>query len=93
MASRPASPRAEIIGIYGGFLKMMTCKMFGQVPEAVGVMWHYTAVFKDSMGFGRKVEKWLDPNLAAFAHMAAASLIGCRFCLDLNYFMARNRGS
>ena len=57
-------------------------------------MWHYPAVLKDMMGFGRKVEKWdrLDRNLASFAHMAAASLIGCSFCLDLNYFMAHNKG-
>jgi alkylhydroperoxidase family enzyme len=73
---------------------MMTRKMLGHVPEPVGVMWHYPAVLKDTMGFGRKVEKWdrLDPNLASFAHMAAASLIGCSFCLDFNYFMARNKG-
>ena len=57
-------------------------------------MWHYPAVLKDTMGFGRKTEKWdrLDPNLASFAHMAAASLVGCSFCLDLNYFMAHNKG-
>ena len=94
MASKTRIPKAEIAGIYGGLLKMMTRKMLGHVPEPVGVMWHYPAVLKDTMGFGRKVEKWdrLDPNLASFAHMAAASLIGCSFCLDFNYFMARNKG-
>ena len=57
-------------------------------------MWHYPAVLKDSMGFGRKVEKWdrLDRNLATFANMAAASVVGCSFCLDFNYFMAHNKG-
>ena len=46
------------------------------------------------MGFGRKADKWdrLDPNLASFAAMAAAGLVGCSFCLDLGYFMAHNRG-
>jgi AhpD family alkylhydroperoxidase len=46
------------------------------------------------MGLGRKVEKWdrLDPNLASFASMAAAGVVGCSFCLDLGYFMAHNRG-
>jgi AhpD family alkylhydroperoxidase len=46
------------------------------------------------MGFGRKVDSWnrLDPNLASFAAMAAAGVVGCSFCLDLHYFMTHNRG-
>jgi alkylhydroperoxidase family enzyme len=94
MATKTRVPKAEIAGIYGYLVKKLTRKMLGHVPESVGVMWHYPAVFKDMMGFGRKIEKWdrLDRNLAAFAHMAAASLIGCSFCLDLNYFMAHNKG-
>jgi alkylhydroperoxidase family enzyme len=94
MANQTRVPKARITGIYGGLLKMMARKMLGAVPEGAEVMWHYPAVLKDMMGFGRKVEKWnrLDRNLASFAHMAAASVIGCSFCVDLNYFMAHNRG-
>lgn len=94
MTSQTRVPKAEITGIYGGLLKMMVCKMLGRVPASLAVMWHNQAVFKDMMKFGRKVEKWdrLDPNLSSLAHMATASLIGCSFCLDLNYFMAYNRG-
>jgi alkylhydroperoxidase family enzyme len=98
MATTTAStlriPKAEITGIYGFFLKTMSRKMLGTVPESAAVMWHHPAVLKDMMGIGRKADKWdrLDPNLASFAAMAAAGLIGCSFCLDLNYFMAHNRG-
>ncbi|SOE01277.1 carboxymuconolactone decarboxylase family protein [Blastococcus haudaquaticus] len=94
MTSSTRVPAAEITGVYGGLLKIVMRKMFGQVPEAAGVMWHYPAVFKDSMGFGRKVDSWnrLDPNLASFAAMTAAGVVGCSFCLDLHYFMAHNRG-
>lgn len=94
MASNTRVPKAEITGIYGFLLKTMSRKMFGHVPESVGVMWHYPAVLKDLMGFGRKADKWdrLDPNLASFAAMAAAGAVGCSFCLDFNYFMAHNRG-
>jgi AhpD family alkylhydroperoxidase len=94
MISNTRVPKAKITGIYGGLLKMMARKMLGAVPEGAEVMWHYPAVLKDMMGFGRKVEKWdrLDRNLASLAHMAAASVIGCSFCLDLHYFMAHNRG-
>ncbi len=94
MASSTRVPPTEITGIYGSLLKTMTRKMIGQVPEGVGVMWHYPAVLKDMMGFGRKVDSWnrLDRNLASFATMAAAGVIGCSFCLDLHYFMTHNRG-
>ena len=76
------------------FLKTISRKMIGQVPESAGVFWHYPAVLKDLMGFGRKVDSWnrLDPNLASFAGMAAASSIGCSFCLDFHYFLTHNRG-
>jgi len=94
MASSTRVPATEITGIYGALLKTISRKMVGQVPEAAGVMWHYPAVFKDMMGFGRKVDRWnrLDRNLASYAAMAAAATIGCSFCLDLHYFLTHNRG-
>jgi len=94
MASSTRVPAAEITGIYGSLVKTMSRRMLGQVPDAAGVMWHYPAVFKDMMGFGRKVDSWnrLDPNLASFAAMAAAGVVGCSFCLDLHYFLTHNRG-
>lgn len=87
-------PEAEITGMFGFLVKTMTRRMFGQVPESLGVMWNNPRVLKDMMGLGRKVEKWhrLDPNLASFAHMAAASLVGCSACLDLHYFVTHNKG-
>jgi AhpD family alkylhydroperoxidase len=94
MTTSTRVPPTEITGIYGALLKTMSRRMLGQVPEAAGVMWHYPAVFKDMMGFGRKADSWnrLDPNLASFATMAAAGVVGCSFCLDLHYFMTHNRG-
>jgi AhpD family alkylhydroperoxidase len=94
MASSTRVPAIEITGIYGSLIKTMSRTMVGQVPEGVGVMWHYPAVLKDMMAFGRKVDSWnrLDRNLASFATMAAAAAIGCSFCLDFHYFMAHNRG-
>lgn len=87
-------PATEITGIYGTLLKTVSRTLLGQVPEGAAVMWHYPAVLKDSMAFGRKVDSWnrLDPDLASFAAMAAASTIGCSFCLDLHYFVTHDRG-
>jgi alkylhydroperoxidase family enzyme len=94
MSNTARVPAAEITGLYGGLLKMAMRRMAGEVPESAGVMWQNPRVFKDMLGFGRKVEKWdvLDPLLGTLATMAAASEIGCSFCLDLGYFMAHNNG-
>lgn len=87
-------PTAEVTGVYGALVKTAARKMLGRVPDSIGVLWHHPAVMKDAMGIGRKVEGWheLDANLATYAVMAAAATVGCSFCLDLNYFMSRNRG-
>lgn len=87
-------PATEIRGAYGAMVKMVMRKMVGNVPDSVGVLWNNPRVFKDMMGFNRRAEKWhdLDPNLGSLANMAAAAAVGCSFCLDLNYFMAHNRG-
>ncbi|HEY3734782.1 MAG TPA: carboxymuconolactone decarboxylase family protein [Streptosporangiaceae bacterium] len=87
-------PAAEITGVYGAVLKKITKKMFGDVPEPLGVMWHNRPVLRSGLGVGRKVAKWnaCDKSLKSYAHMAVASLIGCSFCLDLGYFQAHNEG-
>jgi AhpD family alkylhydroperoxidase len=94
MAGTTRIPKAEITGIYGYVLKRFSRKLLGEVPDALGVMWHNRAVLTSSMGFGRKVQKWnqLDPNLKSFAHMAVAAQVGCSWCLDFNYFHAHNEG-
>ncbi len=94
MASTPRIPKAEITGLYGYLLKRFSRKLLGEVPEPAEVMWHNRAVLTSSMAFGRKVQKWdqLDANLKSFAHMAVAALVGCSWCLDLNYFHAHNEG-
>ena len=94
MTGNTRIPATEITGITGALVKVMSRRMLGQVPESAMVMWNNPAVFKDMMTFGGKVERWrtLDANLASYAHMAAAAYVGCSFCLDLNYFMAHNRG-
>jgi AhpD family alkylhydroperoxidase len=94
MASTTRIPKAEITGLYGYLLKRFSRKLLGDVPEPAEVMWHNRAVLTSSTRFGRKVQQWdrLDPNLKSFAHMAVAALVGCSWCLDLNYFMAHNEG-
>jgi AhpD family alkylhydroperoxidase len=94
MTSNTRVPKAEITGVYGTVLKKMSKKMLGEVPEALGVMWHNRAVLSSAMRFGRKAQKWdqLDPDLKSFAGMAVAALVGCSWCLDFGYFHAHNEG-
>ncbi|MCL2541863.1 MAG: carboxymuconolactone decarboxylase family protein [Nocardioidaceae bacterium] len=84
----------EITGLYGAIVKRFAARMFGSVPESLGVMWHNVPVLKATMGFGQKTQKWdrCDESLKSFAHMAVASYVGCTWCLDFNYFMARDQG-
>src|SRR5215213_1332184 len=92
MTSTTRIPPAEITGIKGALMKRMATKMVGQVPTPLGVYWHNPKVLKASFAIGNKVEKWdtCDENLKSFAHMAVASLVGCTWCLDFNYFQAHN---
>ena len=87
-------PMAELSGVQGSLLKLAIRRKIGRVPDNVAVMWNHPAVFKDLMRAGARTEKWdrLDANLASFAVMAAAAEIGCGACLDLNYFLAHDRG-
>jgi alkylhydroperoxidase family enzyme len=94
MSGTTRIPKAELTGIYGAMVKRMSRKMLGDVAEPVEVAWHNRKVLNFSFSVGRKAEKWdqCDENLKSFAHMAAVSLVGCSFCLDLGYFMAHNEG-
>jgi alkylhydroperoxidase family enzyme len=94
MASNTRIPPTEVTGVYGALIKRFSKKMFGEVPDAIGVLWHNPPVLKTGMSIGQKVKKWnrCDENLKSFAHMAVASVIGCSFCLDLGYFEAYNQG-
>ena len=94
MTGNTRVPPTEITGLYGAVLKKFSKRMFGGVPESLGVMWHSKPVLKASLGLGRKSAKWnaCDKDLKSYAHMAVASLIGCSFCLDLGYFQAHNEG-
>jgi alkylhydroperoxidase family enzyme len=94
MSSSSRIPKAKLTGLYGALVKRMSRKMFGEVPEPVGVAWHNRRALNLSFSIGRKVQNLdqCDENLKSFAHMAVASLVGCSFCLDFGYFHAHNEG-
>jgi AhpD family alkylhydroperoxidase len=85
---------AAITGVKGTLIRRVIEKKLGKVPSAVGLYWHNPKVLSATFGFGGKVQKWdaCDEGLKSFAHIAVASLVGCSWCLDFNYFEARNKG-
>lgn len=87
-------PPKEITGPYGVMVKAFARRMFGRVPTSLGVMWHHVPLLKASMAYGQRIQRSheCDESLKSFAHMAVASMIGCTWCLDFNYFEAHNRG-
>jgi len=87
-------PAAPITGLYGALIKRFSIKMFGRVPEPLGVYFHNPAVLKSYLSVSTKSHKWhdCDPSLKSFAHMAVASMLGCSWCLDFGYFAAHSKG-
>lgn len=92
MAGSTRIPKAEITGFYGAMVKRLSKKLLGEVPTPLGVYWNNRPVLKGYFAISGRSKKWkaCDPNLKSFAHMAVASLVGCRWCLDFGYFEAHN---
>ena len=67
-------------------------KQLGAVPEPVEVQYNNLKVARSSQEFSAGVAAWdaADAGLKTFAHMAVAAQVGCSWCLDVNYFLARN---
>ena len=87
-------PKTEITGLFGAAAKRLSKRMLGEVPEQLEVMWHNKSVLMSMMGLSKKAKRWkeCDEHLKGLAHMATMALVGCRFCLDLGYFMAHHEG-
>jgi len=87
-------PKAPITGVYGAVMKTYARRKWGEVPDNGYVYFHNKPVMRAVLGFEGKVQRWkvLDPRLQTYATLATAGLIGCSWCLDFGYFMARNEG-
>lgn len=94
MPSNFRIPKATIDGAYGAVMRRVAQRMWGKVPDNAYVLWHNKPVMNAVFGFERKVAKWsaLDAHLKTYAVMASAGAIGCSWCMDFGYFMAREDG-
>jgi alkylhydroperoxidase family enzyme len=82
-------PKAEL----GPEITEVLIEQFGTVPEPLQATWHNPKVAEAAQEMGARVNAWdvADENLKSFAHMAVAALVGCSWCLDVNYFQAQNK--
>ena len=92
--SRFRIPKATMSGLRARLLRSYAERTWGEVPDVAYVVWHNKPVMNAVLGFERKVQKWkaLDPALKSYAELASAGTIGCSWCLDFGYFLAREEG-
>jgi len=93
MTSETRVPPAEITGVFGAIVKLMSKRKLGRVPEQLGVAWNHPRVLRSFFAFSHKAEKWdaCDEQLKALAHLAAVSVVGCGACLDFGYLQVHEK--
>jgi AhpD family alkylhydroperoxidase len=69
-------------------------RRFGAVLEPGLALMHHRRVLLSTGRFEMSVERWrsLDPELKDLAVAAVSAQIGCSWCMDFGYYLARNRG-
>src|SRR6478609_5881641 len=69
-------------------------KLYGQVPDNGWALYAHRKVLWAILGFERKVAKFdaVPDDLKMLAEMAAATEIGCSWCVDYGYFAAHQKG-
>ena len=87
-------PDAPVRGLFARGVRWFSRRMFGQVPATLPVMLHQPQVLRAVMAFEGRVSRFdrLDPHLKTYAELAAAGVVGCGWCLDFGYHVARTAG-
>ncbi|MFF4824762.1 carboxymuconolactone decarboxylase family protein [Streptomyces sp. NPDC001312] len=69
-------------------------RVYGKVLDPARALAHNPRVLWSDLRFEQSLAKWnrLDPDLKALAEMASAAAIGCSWCMDFGYWVARERG-
>ena len=69
-------------------------RRYGAVLEPARVMAHQPHVLRTSARYELALARWhaLDPGLKTLAVMAASAAVGCSWCMDFGYWVARSEG-
>ena len=81
-------------GLFVRLAYWLARRRLGRVPAPVGVMAHHPGVLAATAAFELSFERTrdLDVHLKELAVLKAASLVGCRFCIDLGGALAQGHG-
>jgi AhpD family alkylhydroperoxidase len=85
---------ARTAGLFVRLVYWFARRRLGRVPIPVGIMAHNRAILSAALGFelGLERARTLDVRLKELASIKAATLIGCRFCIDIGTSIARGHG-
>jgi AhpD family alkylhydroperoxidase len=88
----PVLPRDA--GLFVRFTYWMARRRLGRVPAPLGIMAHHTSILAAVGGFELALERAdrLEVHLRELANVKAASLVGCRFCIDIGGALAHKNG-
>ena len=78
----------------GRLMSWYSRRTYGDVLDNGLAMLHNRRVLLSVLRFEKGVQKWdrLAPDLRTLAEMAAASKIGCSWCLDFGYYLSHSKG-
>ncbi|MFL6060239.1 MAG: carboxymuconolactone decarboxylase family protein [Marmoricola sp.] len=94
---RRAAARVPLVEDEGLLARMMgwySRRTYGDVLDNGLAMLPHKKILFAVMKFEGRVAKWdrLDPHLKNLAQLAAASQIGCSWCMDFGYYAAHSKG-
>ena len=81
-------------GLFVRFVYFMARRRIGRVPVPVGIMARHRAILAAVAGFELGLERArdVDAQLKELALVKTASLVGCRFCIDIGSAIAHGHG-
>ena len=87
-------PLREGSGLLDRIVQWYSRRTYGDVLDNGLALMHNKPVLWSVLRFEQRVAKWkrLDPNLKTLAELAAASRIGCSWCMDFGWYAAHSQG-
>lgn len=85
---------ARTAGLFVRLVYWLVRRRLGRVPVPVGIMAYNRAVLTAVVGFELGLERAhaLDARLKELANVKTATLVGCRFCIDIGTSLAQRHG-
>jgi AhpD family alkylhydroperoxidase len=85
---------ARSAGLFVRIVYWLVRRRLGRVPAPVGIMAYNRAILSAAVGYELGLERAaaLPASLKELASVKTATLVGCRFCIDIGASLARGHG-